>query len=121
MPDDSVTIVVHRPRGARDLLRAYTLVLDGEEVGRIRQGGRLEVSTTPGRHTIRATIDWSGSPEVAFTTAAGSVVDVEVRARSVLTGFVDILSRAGWVDIEVTGGGVAEPSGRGSDDEVERS
>jgi hypothetical protein len=72
------TIVVRRDaRGYRDLLRAYRVLLDGREVGRIRRGECLTIETDPGEHEIHFAIDWCRSP----TTMLNLVDGEEVRLR----------------------------------------
>jgi hypothetical protein len=53
------TVRVTRPSGRlRDVLRAYTILLDDEKVGSVRSGQSLEVSTTPGPHRLRAALSY---------------------------------------------------------------
>lgn len=73
--ETSATIVVRRPADwsfarERDLLRSYVVLVDGEKVGRLRRGNELKLRVPPGRHGVRARIDWTGSPEVAVDVAA---------------------------------------------------
>ena len=71
-PPGRATVVVSRSLDARrDALRAYVVVLDGERVGKIRRGEKITVAVAPGRHVVRARIDWTGSPGVEFTASAG--------------------------------------------------
>jgi hypothetical protein len=47
-----------------DRLRAYTLVVDGEERGKLKQGETIEIELAPGLHHVRMQIDWAKSPVV---------------------------------------------------------
>ncbi len=50
---------VTRPSGrVRDVLRAYTILLDDQKVGSVRSGQSLEVSTTPWPHRLRAVLSY---------------------------------------------------------------
>jgi len=60
----------------RDRVRAYRVLIDGEAVGKIGDGDTAEFEVSPGRHTVRLGIAWTGSPEV--------VVDVQPAAPTVL-------------------------------------
>jgi hypothetical protein len=53
------TVRVTRPSGrVRDVLRAYTILLDDQKVGGVRSGQSLDVSTTPGPHRLRAVLSY---------------------------------------------------------------
>ncbi len=60
-------LTIRRPRRWQDRLRAYTIVIDGEEVGRVRAGSTVTVPITAGTHTVQLTIDWTGSNELELT------------------------------------------------------
>jgi hypothetical protein len=78
-PNDSATVVFHRPAGIwRDLLRSYRLYLDGQVCGKIRRGREVPVVVSPGYHVAQVRIDWTGSPEVAFEIDAGQTVWLRV-------------------------------------------
>ena len=76
-------ITVDREVGYADLLRAYRVILDGVEIGRVMKGESLSCDAKPGRHVISAKIDWCSSPTVEFECG-----DEEVRfnVRSNLKG-----------------------------------
>jgi hypothetical protein len=59
-------ITLQRDSGYADRLRAYTVVLDGEVVGKIKNGQRLELNVTPGEHQLHLKIDWCRSNFVDF-------------------------------------------------------
>lgn len=47
----------------RDLLRAYTVEIDGKNVGRLKRGESATFYLAPGDgHAVRLTIDWCASP-----------------------------------------------------------
>lgn len=71
-PEQQTTFVVSRSlNDYRDLMRSYVVVLDGKQVGRVGKGEEVTVAIAPGRHVVRARIDWTGSPEIEFTVEAG--------------------------------------------------
>jgi hypothetical protein len=52
---------IHIERETRaypDRLRAYRVILDDREVGRLRRGESLTVAAEPGTHKLHLAIDW---------------------------------------------------------------
>jgi hypothetical protein len=45
----------------------YKVVIDGEEVGRIGDGDELDIPVSPGEHSLRLKIDWTGSKQLEFS------------------------------------------------------
>lgn len=73
------TIVVRRPAPLwRDGGRKYGIHVDGREVGKVRGGNEVSVTVSPGRHFVRARIDWTGSPEVQIDVVDGERVILSV-------------------------------------------
>jgi hypothetical protein len=58
----------------RDRHRAYTLVLDGQIVGQLRQGESLDTTVAAGKHTVAIKIDWAGSRPYSFSIGEGESV-----------------------------------------------
>ena len=72
---ESGRIVVRRkPGGYRDRLRSYKVRVDGADRGPLPAGGTVEAVVRPGRHEVRVTIDWTGSPVVAVEVPPGGTV-----------------------------------------------
>jgi hypothetical protein len=64
------TIHIRRePGGLADRSRAYRVVLDGHEVGKLRRGERITLDVDPGRHEVYLKIDWARSPTIAVELA----------------------------------------------------
>ena len=55
-----------RDSGFADYTRQYKIIVDGEEKGRIKNGGTFECVIAPGRHTLELKVDWCGSNLVEF-------------------------------------------------------
>jgi len=69
------TIQVTRvPRGRRDRLRAYSILIDSQEAGKIRPAQTLELPVEPGPHSVQIAIDWARSPEIGVDVARGETV-----------------------------------------------
>jgi hypothetical protein len=65
------SIRIKRRSGFADSLRAYTVVLDGQEVGKLRADKEIVIDTTAGKHTLEMQIDWCSSKPVSFSLAEG--------------------------------------------------
>jgi hypothetical protein len=74
-----VAIRFYRPAVKfRDRFRAYRLEIDGEPVGQIRYGKEILVETRPGRRTVQARIDWTGSEELTLDLVEGEAFSIRV-------------------------------------------
>jgi hypothetical protein len=59
------TLVVRRVEsGSRDRLRAYKVLIDEREVGRLKRGESATLELSPGSHTVQVAIDWKRSARV---------------------------------------------------------
>ena len=76
-PEPAHLSVVRYP-GWSDGLRAYRILVDGEEVGSVRVGKTLRVAVEPGTRTVEARIDWCASRPVTAVFAPGRVVTLQV-------------------------------------------
>lgn len=89
--DGNASITVVRPgTGRRDRDRAYEIVIDESPCGHLRRGTTLTMSVAPGRHVLRARIDWAGSKQLTLDLHAGDMSTVVVGPSS---GFWRGLSR----------------------------
>ena len=81
--------------GIQNLLRAYTIILDDQNVGKVRRGETVDVDVSVGQHTVRVAIDrlWT-SPTIDLQLADGEVAELLVRPEgSVPVGPANIISR----------------------------
>jgi hypothetical protein len=60
-------IQITRKNGWVDRFRAYTVWIDGANVGKIRAGQNSAFEVEPGEHKIQLRIDWCGSRIVELT------------------------------------------------------
>ena len=80
-------IVIRRPRALWfDALRAYRIVIDGIEVGKLRQGGKIVLEHAPGTAVIGARIDWCSAPPLRVEIRPGEDCVVEVANAKGLEG-----------------------------------
>ena len=63
------TVLVRRSREWTNRLRGIRIILDGVEVGVVKNGEKQNFMVKPGTHTLQARIDWCSSKEVQFTIA----------------------------------------------------
>ena len=88
-------IVLQRVSEFSNWLRAYTIEIDGVEVGRIRNGKRIEIHVAPGRYAMQLKIDWARSNTLEFD-AAHEVVQLECgsnyRGRWLFRGVGNVLT-----------------------------
>jgi hypothetical protein len=56
------TLVVRRVEtDSRDRLRAYKVLIDERDVGRVKRGQSATFELSPGSHTVQVAIDWTRS------------------------------------------------------------
>jgi hypothetical protein len=78
------TLKVERPGTTGiDRARAYEIIVDGEPKGSVGSGRELSLALQPGRHVVRARLDWTGSEDVAVHLGPGATVRMRVRPRGV--------------------------------------
>jgi len=69
--DADAIVRITRSSSYADRLRAYQILIDGREAGRVKAGQSVEISVSPGTHSVVAKIDWCGSNTINFDVGAG--------------------------------------------------
>jgi hypothetical protein len=83
---DEGAIEVRRERRLwLDRLRAYRVLIDGEEVGAVRDGGSCVVWVRPGVHRVELRVDWARSEPRAVEVSRGRTVKLACRGPSQFT------------------------------------
>lgn len=59
-------IIVKRKTNYAGYFRSYQIILDGINVGTIKNGETKEFETTSGGHNIQSKVDWFASPELSL-------------------------------------------------------
>lgn len=89
-------VTIQRDSGYADRVRAYKVVLDGDVVGEIRNGQKLELDVAPGQHEMHLKIDWCRSNSVDFIVD-GDLVEFEcgssLRGRKLLLALLYVSVR----------------------------
>jgi hypothetical protein len=95
--ENQTELIIRRGSTYVDRLRAYKVVVDRVAVATVRDGQSVAVPITPGRHSLRMRIDWTGSGEVEFDARPGEKVAFECGSnaseRRPFFAFVYVLSR----------------------------
>ena len=75
------TLVLSRTKAYVDKVRAYRILLDGQEIGRIKEGTEEKLMIPSGSHELQLKIDWSMSPPAHFDAAEGETVTFTCKPR----------------------------------------
>lgn len=71
------SIVVSRNRhGWRDRARSYDIVIDGEQVAKIKRGQRIELPIVSGPHQILMRINWGTSDSIQLDVPPGESIEL---------------------------------------------
>jgi hypothetical protein len=66
-------VKIKRDSRYADRIRLYKIVLDGNVIGKIKNGQQLELEVPPGKHQLHLKIDWCRSNFVDFEANGGSI------------------------------------------------
>ncbi|MBF5028515.1 hypothetical protein IRY44_02070 [Micromonospora sp. ANENR4] len=70
-------IIVRRALDTGGLLRRIAIEIDGKVVARLNRGAVQSVDVTPGRHVVRAHLDWQSSAPVDLHLADTETIALE--------------------------------------------
>lgn len=84
-------IIITRENGYADKMRDYSIILDGEVIGRIADGQTKTFDVKDGIHTLRLSIDWAESNEVSFEFSGN---DIKFKCANSLKGWRVVLAIA---------------------------
>lgn len=68
-----------------DRARKYKVLIDGNEVGTIRDGQTCKFDVVAGEHRLGLRIDWARSPEIMVAVGDGQVASFWCRPRTAST------------------------------------
>ena len=92
---------MRRPLG--DMLRTYTVVIDGNTVGDVRRGETRTFDVAPGRHEIHLEIDWAKSRNLELNLSSGDVASLACSARPPNAGWTALASK-NYINLEIVDG-----------------
>ncbi|GAB5448508.1 hypothetical protein [Gymnodinialimonas sp.] len=75
---ETAQLIVTRAGGYADYLRAYRILVDDIEMGRIKRNSELHLTIPIGQHVIGARIDWTRAQPIVIEARADETVRVEV-------------------------------------------
>ena len=64
-------LVLTRRKAGADKLRSYKILLDGEQIGTMKEGTTFTADIAPGTHELQLKIDWGKSPIDTFEVKEG--------------------------------------------------
>jgi hypothetical protein len=73
------SITINREGGWSDRLRKWRILIDGKEVGQMREGDTFRYEIPSGRHELVMKVDWASSETLPFEIAPGENVRVMCR------------------------------------------
>ena len=76
------TIKLERESKYMDRIRKYQVIVDGEEVGTIKNGESATFKIAPGPHELVLQIDWASSPPVTIDARPGGTVRLACRPKA---------------------------------------
>lgn len=69
-----IMLVIERGSGYADKIRAYSVVLDDDQIGSVGDGQTMEFELKPGTHTLYLKIDWARSNKVTFEASGNKTI-----------------------------------------------
>ncbi len=98
----SSTFTVSRRSGAyRDRVRAYKVLLDGQEIAKIKAGERHTQPIGSGAHRLNMKIDCTGSQVEEFTVEPGATAEFHCEPNGFfLNGFWQIFTGSKWIKLQ---------------------
>jgi hypothetical protein len=98
-------VTVARGSAYVDKARAYKVILDGTEAGRVKDGKSESFSVAAGPHELYVKVDWASSPTMRFDVAPGEDVRFMCRpnANALTAMFYSLFARKKYLRLEPEG------------------
>ena len=71
-------ITIHRHSESENRFRSYKILVNGKELGKIKNGKTVTLDLEPGIHELRLEIDWCCSNSIEFEIAEGEEIEFGV-------------------------------------------
>ena len=96
---------ISRSSSFPDLWRRYKIFVDGKPVASLLPDEMVDLSVSPGEHSLEARIDWCSATPMSFTIPESGSVDFEVSTnlhgfRAPLALFIMIFARKTYLSIK---------------------
>jgi hypothetical protein len=76
--DSKTKIILSRPSQWMNRIRGYKVLINGQQIGVIKNGATEEYTIEPGANTIECKLDWCASRTVPLTIQPGETVYMKV-------------------------------------------
>jgi hypothetical protein len=76
------TLEIQRKSAYMDRLRAYHVLVDGTDIGTIKNNETQSFAIAPGSHEVKLKIDWAYSPPVMVDAQPGGTVTLAASAKA---------------------------------------
>ena len=76
------TLELQRGSAYTDRVRAYKVLVDGQEVGTIKNKSTESFTIAPGRHDVTLKVDWASSSPVTIDAPPGGTVRLQCGPRA---------------------------------------
>jgi hypothetical protein len=98
-------LTIARDSAYVDRARAYKIMVDGKEVGRIKNNTSQTISVPGGSHELFLKVDWATSPTLTFEVNAGEEVRYVCRptANAFLAVLYSFFNRRNYLTLEPEG------------------
>jgi hypothetical protein len=83
-----------------DLMRSYSVWIDGQKVGEIRRRRRRSWEVEPGHHDLQLKIDWCQSPALGFDLAAEAEALFVCKAQGTSTSLYSLRRPGEYIQLE---------------------
>lgn len=92
-------IKLRRKRDVKDILRKYSIFLNGKSVGEVKYGEEIELDAPVGKNEIFVKIDWCRSQTISFEYDGTSTIEFECKnSMAGLKIFLGLLYISIWRD-----------------------
>lgn len=85
------------------MFRAYRVLVDDQEVGRLKRGESARIPLSPGRHDLQVAVDWKRSARFEVSGDGEGTISFRCGPRSsLLWAWVDLFKRGDdtWLFLE---------------------
>ena len=102
MVDGEGKLTITRGSAYVDRARAYKIMVDGQEVGRIKNDRTETIAVPAGEHELSLKVDWASSPTVSFDVAPGEEVRYICKptANAFFALLQSVLARKNYITLE---------------------
>lgn len=67
MGQENTMLIIHRPSCFIDRYRSFIIILDNQNVGKVKNADTFALPIEPGKHTLYLRIDWCRSAVIEFS------------------------------------------------------